>query len=239
MLRRLSEIEGLDRLRYTTSHPRDMDDELIEAHRDLKSLMPYLHLPVQSGSDKILKSMNRKHTRDEYFRLIDRIREAAPDIALSGDFIVGFPGESDADFEDTMDLIRRVEYGSAFSFKYSQRPGTPGATMEDQVPEDVKTARLSELQALLTQQQKAFNASRLGMVCDVLLEKKGRLPGQLVGKSPWLQPVQLDAPENLIGTIQAVEIIEIGSNSLFGRRIDGQNETLSKAPDLKEVAFDA
>lgn len=239
LLRRLSEIEGLDRFRYTTSHPRDMDDELIEAHRDLKSLMPYLHLPVQSGSDKILKSMNRKHTRDEYFRLIDRIRAAAPDIALSGDFIVGFPGESDADFEDTMDLIRRVEYGSAFSFKYSQRPGTPGATMEDQVPEDVKAARLSELQALLTQQQKAFNASRLGMVCDVLLEKKGRLPGQLVGKSPWLQPVQLDASENLIGTIQAVEIIEIGSNSLFGRRIDGQNETLSKAPDLKEVAFDA
>ncbi|WP_150523647.1 tRNA (N6-isopentenyl adenosine(37)-C2)-methylthiotransferase MiaB [Roseibium sediminis] len=239
LLRRLAEIEGLDRLRYTTSHPRDMDDELIEAHRDLKSLMPYLHLPVQSGSDKILKAMNRKHTRDDYFRLIDRIREAAPDIALSGDFIVGFPGESDADFEDTMDLIRRVGYGSAFSFKYSQRPGTPGATMADQVPEDVKTARLAELQALVTEQQKAFNASRLGMTCDVLFEKKGRLPGQLVGKSPWLQPVQIDAPDVLIGSVQPVEIVEIGSNSLFGRLIEGHNETLSQAPDLKEVAFDA
>jgi len=239
LLRRLSEIDGLDRLRYTTSHPRDMDDELIEAHRDLKTLMPYLHLPVQSGSDKILKAMNRKHTRDEYFRLIDRIREASPDLALSGDFIVGFPGETDADFEDTMDLIRRVEYGSAFSFKYSQRPGTPGATMSDQVPEDVKSSRLAELQALLTEQQRAFNASRLGMVCDVLLEKKGRQAGQLTGKSPWLQAVQLDAPAELIGTIQAVEIIEIGSNSLFGRRIGGQDEVPSTAPDLKEMAFDA
>ncbi len=224
LLRRLSEIDGLDRLRYTTSHPRDMDDDLIEAHRDLKSLMPYLHLPVQSGSDKILKSMNRKHTREDYFRLIDRIREAAPDIALSGDFIVGFPGETDQDFEDTMDLIRRVGYGSAFSFKYSQRPGTPGATMDDQVPEEVKSARLAELQALVNEQQKAFNASRMGMTCDVLLEKKGRNPGQLVGKSPWLQAVQLDAPEELIGTIQAVEIVEIGSNSLFGRLIAGQDK---------------
>lgn len=223
LLRRLSEIDGLDRLRYTTSHPRDMDDGLIEAHRVLKSLMPYLHLPVQSGSDKILKAMNRRHTRDDYFRLIDRIREASPEIALSGDFIVGFPGETDQDFEDTMDLIRRVEYGSAFSFKYSQRPGTPGATMADQVAEDVKSARLQELQALLSDQQKAFNASRKGMVCDVLLEKTGRNPGQLVGKSPWLQPVQLDAPESLIGTIQAVEIVDIGSNSLFGQMIAGQD----------------
>ncbi|QFT34797.1 (Dimethylallyl)adenosine tRNA methylthiotransferase MiaB [Labrenzia sp. THAF82] len=224
LLRRLSEIDGLDRLRYTTSHPRDMDDDLIDAHRDLKTLMPYLHLPVQSGSDKILKSMNRRHTRDDYFRLIDRIREATPDIALSGDFIVGFPGETDQDFEDTMDLIRRVEYGSAFSFKYSQRPGTPGATMDDQVPEDLKSERLAQLQALVSEQQKAFNASRLGMTCDVLLEKKGRNPGQLVGKSPWLQPVQLDAPESLIGSVQAVEIVEIGPNSLFGRLNAGQDE---------------
>lgn len=224
LLRRLSEIDGLDRLRYTTSHPRDMDDDLIDAHRDLKTLMPYLHLPVQSGSDKILKSMNRRHTRADYFRLIDRIREATPDIALSGDFIVGFPGETDQDFEDTMDLIRRVEYGSAFSFKYSQRPGTPGATMDEQVPEDLKSERLAQLQALVSEQQKAFNASRLGMTCDVLLEKKGRNPGQLVGKSPWLQPVQLDAPESLIGSVQAVEIVEIGSNSLFGRLNAGQDE---------------
>lgn len=225
LLRRLAEVDGIDRLRYTTSHPRDMDDDLIEAHRDLGSLMPYLHLPVQSGSDKILKAMNRRHTRDEYFRLIDRIREAAPGLALSGDFIVGFPGETDQDFQDTMDLIRRVEYGSAFSFKYSQRPGTPGATMDGQVPEDVKSARLAKLQALVSEQQQAFNASRLGMIFDVLLERKGRNPGQLVGKSPWLQPVQLDAPEDLIGSIQAVEIVKIGSNSLFGRLIAGQDET--------------
>ena len=223
LLRSLAEIEGLDRLRYTTSHPRDMDEDLIGAHRDLTSLMPYLHLPVQSGSDKILKAMNRRHTRDEYFGLIDRIREACPEIALSGDFIVGFPDETDQDFEDTMDLIRRVGYGSAFSFKYSQRPGTPGATMDNQVPEEVKSARLADLQALVSAQQKSFNESRLGMVCSVLLEKKGRNAGQLVGKSPWLQPVQLDAPEALIGSIQAVEIVKIGSNSLFGQIIDRQN----------------
>ncbi|WP_153770332.1 tRNA (N6-isopentenyl adenosine(37)-C2)-methylthiotransferase MiaB [Labrenzia sp. CE80] len=240
LLRRLSEIDGLDRLRYTTSHPRDMDDELIDAHRDLKTLMPYLHLPVQSGSDKILAAMNRKHTRDEYFRLIDRIREASPDIAMSCDFIVGFPGETDQDFEDTMDLIRRVEYGSAFSFKYSQRPGTPGATMTDQVPEDVKSARLAELQALVASQQTAFNASRLGMTCDVLFERKGRNPGQLVGKSPWLQPVPVDAPEALIGTIQAVEIVEIGSNSLFGRLVAGHHTSNGSSHDaIKEAAFDA
>ena len=230
LLRRLSEIDGLDRLRYTTSHPRDMDDDLIDAHRDLKSLMPYLHLPVQSGSDKILKAMNRRHTRDDYFRLLDRIRAATPDIALSGDFIVGFPGETDQDFEDTMDLIRRVGYGSAFSFKYSQRPGTPGATMDDQVPEDVKSARLAELQALVSEQQKSFNASRMGMTCDVLLEKKGRNAGQLVGKSPWLQPVQLDAPESMIGTIQAVEIVDIGSNSLFGKLVAGQDDRAFSGP---------
>jgi tRNA-2-methylthio-N6-dimethylallyladenosine synthase len=224
LLRRLSEVDGLDRLRYTTSHPRDMDDDLIKAHQDLKSVMPYLHLPVQSGSDKILKAMNRRHTRDEYFQLIDRIREAAPDLALSGDFIVGFPGETDQDFEDTMDLIRRVQYGSAFSFKYSQRPGTPGATMDGQVPEDIKSERLAKLQALVSEQQQAFNASRLGMTFNVLLEKKGRNAGQLVGKSPWLQPVQLDAPESLIGSIQAVEIVKIGSNSLFGQLIDGQDD---------------
>ncbi len=238
LLRRLSEIDGLDRLRYTTSHPRDMDDDLIEAHRDLKSLMPYLHLPVQSGSDRILKAMNRKHTRDDYFRLLDRIRDAVPDIALSGDFIVGFPGESDQDFEDTMDLIRRVEYGSAFSFKYSQRPGTPGATMDGQVPEDIKSARLAELQTLVSAQQKAFNASRRGMVCDVLLEKKGRNAGQLVGKSPWLQPVQIDAPESLIGSVQAVEIVDIGSNSLFGRLNAGQDEAGTFEPRLRRNSGD-
>ena len=198
-----------------------MDDDLIAAHRDLDSLMPYLHLPVQSGSDRVLKAMNRRHTRDDYFRLIERIREAAPGLALSGDFIVGFPGETDRDFQDTMDLIRQVEYGSAFSFKYSPRPGTPGAALEDQVPKEVKSERLAELQALVSAQQQAFNASRLGMTFDVLLERKGRNPGQLVGKSPWLQPVQLDAPQEMIGSIQPVEIVKIGSNSLFGELIAG------------------
>nr|WP_235860458.1 tRNA (N6-isopentenyl adenosine(37)-C2)-methylthiotransferase MiaB [Roseibium suaedae] len=231
LLRRLAEIDGLDRLRYTTSHPRDMADDLIEAHRDLAELMPYLHLPVQSGSDRILAAMNRKHTRDEYFRLVDRIREAAPDIALSCDFIVGFPGETDQDFQDTMDLIRRVEYGSAFSFKYSQRPGTPGATMSDQVPEDVKSARLLELQELIANQQTAFNASRQGMTCNVLIERKGRHAGQVVGKSPWLQPVAIDGSEDLIGTIQAVEITRIAANSLFGRLIAGHHDLIGSTAD--------
>lgn len=231
LLRRLAEIDGLDRLRYTTSHPRDMADDLIEAHRDLAELMPYLHLPVQSGSDRILAAMNRKHTRDEYFRLVDRIREAAPDIALSCDFIVGFPGETDQDFQDTMDLIRRVEYGSAFSFKYSQRPGTPGATMSDQVPEDVKSARLLELQELIANQQTAFNASRQGMTCNVLIERKGRHAGQVVGKSPWLQPVAIDGAEDLIGTIQAVEITRIAANSLFGRLIAGHHDLIGSTAD--------
>ncbi len=223
LLRRLAEIEGLDRLRYTTSHPRDMDAELIEAHRDLPQLMPYLHLPVQSGSDRILKAMNRKHTREAYFRLIDRIREARPDMALSGDFIVGFPGETDADFRDTMDLVERVGYASAFSFKYSPRPGTPGAKLPDQVPDDVMTARLHELQDLITRQQKAFNASLVGSVCEVLFEKPGRNPGQVAGRSPFLQPVQVEAPESLIGEIATVEITGTGSNSLFARLATGHN----------------
>ena len=240
LLRRLAEVPGLDRLRYTTSHPRDMDDDLIAAHRDLKELMPYLHLPVQSGSDRILAAMNRRHTRDDYFRLIDSIREAAPGLALSGDFIVGFPGETDQDFADTLDLVRRVEYAACFSFKYSQRPGTPGATMADQVPENVKTARLLELQGLLADQQRAFNRSRVGMRMDVLFEKVGRMPGQITGKSPWLQPVQVDGPQDLIGTIQTVEIYDTGSNSLFGRLIAGHTDAqLSSTSPAKEAAIDA
>ncbi|WP_279629384.1 tRNA (N6-isopentenyl adenosine(37)-C2)-methylthiotransferase MiaB [Pannonibacter carbonis] len=230
LLRRLAEIPGLDRLRYTTSHPRDMDDELIEAHGELPELMPYLHLPVQSGSDRILAAMNRKHTRDDYFRLIDRIRAKAPGLALSGDFIVGFPGETDADFADTMDLVRQVEYAACFSFKYSQRPGTPGATMADQVPEEIKTERLLELQALLTEQQRAFNRSRVGMRMDVLFEKIGRMPGQITGRSPWLQPVQVDGPLDMLGTIQTVEITGISSNSLFGRLIAGHNDQAAGLP---------
>ncbi|PHP69034.1 tRNA (N6-isopentenyl adenosine(37)-C2)-methylthiotransferase MiaB [Zhengella mangrovi] len=215
----LAGVEGLERLRYTTSHPRDMDDALIAAHRDLPALMPYLHLPVQAGSDRILKAMNRRHTGDDYRRLVDRIRAARPDIALSGDFIVGFPGETDADFEDTMRLIRDVTYAQAFSFKYSPRPGTPGADLPDQVPAQAKDGRLQALQALLAEQQAAFAASLVGRTMDVLVEKPGRHAGQKVGRSPWLQPVILDENDIEIGDIVEVRITKAGSNSLFGARV--------------------
>ncbi len=215
LLYRLAEIPGLARLRYTTSHPRDMDDRLIEAHRDLRALMPYLHLPVQAGSDRVLKAMNRRHTGDEYLRLIERIRGARPDIAMSGDFIVGFPGESDQDFEDTLAMVEAVKYAQAFSFKYSTRPGTPGADLTDQVPEDVKAERLERLQALLLKQQNDFAQSLVGKTMDVLLEKPGRMPGQLIGRSPWLQSVNLDANDMKIGDIIHVRITATGPNSLF------------------------
>ncbi|NMG40418.1 tRNA (N6-isopentenyl adenosine(37)-C2)-methylthiotransferase MiaB [Chelativorans sp. ZYF759] len=215
LLFRLAEIPGIARLRYTTSHPRDMDDALIAAHRDLGTLMPYLHLPVQSGSDRILKAMNRRHTAADYLRLIDRIRAARPDIAMSGDFIVGFPGETDADFEDTMRLIKEVTYAQAFSFKYSPRPGTPGADLEFQVSEAVKDERLQKLQALLSRQQSAFAASLVGRDMELLLEKPGRMPGQRVGRSPWLQPVIVDETAGEIGDIVNVRITQAGSNSLF------------------------
>ncbi|HEV7306658.1 tRNA (N6-isopentenyl adenosine(37)-C2)-methylthiotransferase MiaB [Ensifer sp.] len=219
LLLRLGEIEGLARLRYTTSHPRDMDDSLIEAHRSMAKLMPYLHLPVQSGSDRILKAMNRRHTAAEYLALIARIRAVQPDLALSGDFIVGFPGETEADFEDTMRLVEAVGYAQAFSFKYSTRPGTPGAELGDQVPEDVKAKRLEKLQALLFSQQRAFAESCVGREIDLLLEKPGRMPGQLVGRSPWLQPVNVDAKASQIGDIIKVRIIKAGNNSLFAEMI--------------------
>lgn len=215
LLYRLAEIPGLARLRYTTSHPRDMDDRLIEAHRDLRALMPYLHLPVQAGSDRVLKAMNRRHTGDEYLRLIERIRGARPDIAMSGDFIVGFPGESDQDFEDTLAMVEAVKYAQAFSFKYSTRPGTPGADLTDQVPEDVKAERLERLQSLLLKQQNDFAQSLVGKTMDVLLEKPGRMPGQLIGRSPWLQSVNLDANDMKIGDIIHVRITATGPNSLF------------------------
>ena len=215
LLYRLAEIPGLARLRYTTSHPRDMDDRLIEAHRDLRALMPYLHLPVQAGSDRILKAMNRRHTGAEYLRLIERIRGARPDIAMSGDFIVGFPGETDQDFEDTLAMVDAVKYAQAFSFKYSTRPGTPGADLTDQVPEDVKAERLERLQALLLKQQTDFAQSLVGKTMDVLLEKPGRMPGQLIGRSPWLQSVNLDANDMKIGDIIHVRITATGPNSLF------------------------
>jgi tRNA-2-methylthio-N6-dimethylallyladenosine synthase len=215
LLHELAKIDGLARLRYTTSHPRDMDDALIEAHRDLECLMPYLHLPVQAGSDRLLKAMNRKHTSDEYRRLVGRIRAARPDIALSGDFIVGFPGETEADFEDTMRLIRDIGYAQAYSFKYSPRPGTPGADLADQLPDALKSERLQRLQALLAEQQAAFMQGLEGKTISVLLEKPGREPGQIAGRSPWLQPVVCSETVGKIGDIVNVRISRASANSLL------------------------
>ncbi|WP_027993177.1 tRNA (N6-isopentenyl adenosine(37)-C2)-methylthiotransferase MiaB [Sinorhizobium meliloti] len=226
LLRRLGEIDGLARLRYTTSHPRDMDDSLIEAHRSMAKLMPYLHLPVQSGSDRILKAMNRRHTAAEYLALVERIRAVQPDLALSGDFIVGFPGETDQDFQDTLRLVEEVNYAQAFSFKYSTRPGTPGAELKEQVPEDVKAKRLEILQALLVKQQRGFAEACVGREIDLLLEKPGRMPGQLVGRSPWLQPVNVDAKASQIGDIIRVRITKAGPNSLFAEMI-GESDARS------------
>lgn len=214
LLYHLADMPGIERLRYTTSHPRDMDERLINAHRDLRKLMPYLHLPVQSGSDRILKAMNRRHTAAEYIALIDKIRAVRPDIALSGDFIVGFPGETDADFEDTLKLVETIGYASAFSFKYSARPGTPGAEMKDHVPEQVKSERLERLQALLMAQQTAFQQSLVGQTVEVLVEKPGRFDNQMVGRSPWLLPVIIDAKDTRIGAIIMARITKAGSNSL-------------------------
>ncbi|WP_247642253.1 tRNA (N6-isopentenyl adenosine(37)-C2)-methylthiotransferase MiaB, partial [Brucella abortus] len=219
LLFRLARIPGIARLRYTTSHPRDMDDSLIAAHRDLRQLMPYLHLPVQSGSDRILKAMNRRHKADEYLRLIERIRNVRPDMALSGDFIVGFPGETDQDFEDTMQLVRDVNYAQAYSFKYSPRPGTPGADLDDHVEEAVKDERLQRLQALLSAQQYAFQDSMIGRKMDVLLEKPGREAGQMVGRSPWLLPVIIDDNKDRVGDIIHVKIVSTGTNSLIAQKL--------------------
>ncbi len=219
LLFRLARIPGVARLRYTTSHPRDMDDTLIAAHRDLRQLMPYLHLPVQAGSDRILKAMNRRHKADEYIRLVERIREVRPDMALSGDFIVGFPGETDQDFEDTMRLVREVHYAQAYSFKYSPRPGTPGADLPDHVEESVKDERLQRLQALLSEQQYAFQDSLVGREMDVLLEKKGRFDRQMVGRSPWLLPAIVDDNEDAVGEIIRVKITGTGTNSLIAQKL--------------------
>ncbi|MFT8368710.1 MAG: tRNA (N6-isopentenyl adenosine(37)-C2)-methylthiotransferase MiaB [Acetobacter papayae] len=212
----LAEIPGLVRIRYTTSHPRDMDDALIAAHRDLPQLMPFLHLPVQSGSDRILRAMNRGHTADEYRDLVRRLREARPDLALSSDFIVGHPGESDADFEATMELVRDTGFALAYSFKYSPRPGTPAAGAGMQVPEDVKDSRLQALQQLLRQQQDAFNQTMVGQSMPVLFTGTGRKPGQIAGRSPWLQPVHVQGSPSLIGQEIMVRITERLTNSLGG-----------------------
>jgi tRNA-2-methylthio-N6-dimethylallyladenosine synthase len=215
----LAEIDGLDRIRFTTSHPNDMDDALIEAHGTCDKLMPYLHLPVQSGSDRILKAMNRKHTRAQYIDLIARIRAARPDLLLSGDFIVGYPGETEAEFEDTLNLVRTVGYGQAYSFKYSARPGTPAAERAPVDP-DVASARLQRLQALLSEQQTQAQDAMVGRRVKVLFEKPGRMEGQIVGKSDYLHAVHVDGPESLIGTIASVDIIASGPNSLSGRLVD-------------------
>ena len=215
LLARAAEIPGIERLRYTTSHPRDMADDLISAHRDLPELMPCLHLPVQSGSDRVLAAMNRRHGRELYLSLIERVRAARPDIAVSSDFIVGFPGETEDDFAATLDLIERVGFTQAYSFKYSPRPGTPAAEMQ-QIDETVKASRLARLQDLLEHQQRAFNRSLVGRTLDVLFEKPGRLAGQIVGRSPYLQPVQVTASPDRIGTIAAVRVVEAGLKSLSG-----------------------
>jgi tRNA-2-methylthio-N6-dimethylallyladenosine synthase len=216
LLRALAAIEGLTRLRYTTSHPLDVDDALIAAHRDLPQLMPFLHLPVQSGSDRVLSAMNRRHRAADYRGVIERLREARPDIAFSSDFIVGFPGETAADFAATLDLVRGVGFAQAFSFKYSPRPGTPAATMPDQVPDAVKSERLAELQALLAEQQRRFNAAQIGRELLVLFEKPGRHRGQLVGRSPYLQAVHAEASDALIGAALPVKVTRVLPNSLAG-----------------------
>jgi len=220
LCRRLACVDGIARLRYTTSHPRDMDDELIAAHAALPALMPYVHLPVQSGSDRILDAMNRKHTAAHYLDIVAKMRAARADLAFTSDFIVGFPGETEEDFQDTLKLVETVGFAGAYTFAYSVRPGTPAAEMEAQVPEDVKTDRLHRLQALIAGQQRAFNASFVGKTLDVLLEKPGRLSGQLVGKSPYLQTVQVMAPPELIGSIVPLAIVDIGTNTLFGALAD-------------------
>ena len=216
LVRQLAAIDGIERIRYTTSHPRDMDEALIAAHAEIPELMPYLHLPVQSGSNRILKAMNRAHTADSYLELIGRIRGARPDIAMSGDFIVGFPGERDADFEATLSLVREVGHAAAFSFKYSRRPGTPAAALPGQVAEEVKDERLARLNALLDEQQKAFNAAQVGKVLPVLFEKPGRHPGQLSGRSPYLQAIHCEGPAGLIGQIAPVRIEAAAKMSLGG-----------------------
>ncbi len=216
LIRALAELEGIERLRYTTSHPRDMGEDLIAAHRDEQKLMPYLHLPFQAGADRILAAMNRKHTADDYRRLVDKIRRARPDIALSTDIIVGFPGETEAEFQQTMALTAEIGFAQAYSFKYSPRPGTPAAKIEEQIPEDVRTDRLHRLQALLNRQQKNFNAACVGQVFPVLFERSGRQDGQLVGRSPYLQPVHASGANELLGRIIPVEISAAGANSLTG-----------------------
>lgn len=233
LIENLSQIEGLERLRYTTSHPGNVDQDLIDAHHNIDKLMPYLHLPVQSGSDKILKAMNRKHTITEYISILDKFRQARPDIVFSSDFIVGYPGETEEDFQLTLDLIKHVKFAQAYSFKYSQRPGTPASTLERQVPEDVKIERLERLQSLMKSQQIAFNQQMIGQTLTVLWERKGRHSGQLIGRSPYLQSVHTYGAESLMGTLSDVIITHATLNSLTGVLVsDSSHETTDCLHDL-------
>jgi len=218
LIRALDELPGLERIRYTTSHPNDMTEGLIRAHAEVGKLMPFLHLPVQSGSGRVLKAMNRSHSRDSYLAIIERVRAARPDIAISGDFIVGFPGETEADFQATLEIVRAVNYAQAYSFKYSPRPGTPAAEMKGQVSASVMDERLQRLQALLNEQQLAFNRLSLGRRTDVLIERRGKKPGQMIGKTPWLQSVHLETGA-AIGDMVEVEIVSAGPNSLAGAQL--------------------
>jgi tRNA-2-methylthio-N6-dimethylallyladenosine synthase len=222
LLARIAEVPGIARLRYTTSHPCDMDESLIAAHRDLPSLMPFLHLPVQSGSDRVLAAMNRRHTRADYLAAIARMRAARPEVAFSSDFIVGFPGESEDDFDATLALVDEVGYASAYSFKYSARPGTPAADMPDQIPQELKSERLHRLLERIDRHQAAFNAQCVGRTIDVLFEKPGRYAGQIVGRSPYLQPVHVMGSAEMIGEIAAVTVTEINAYSLLGTPAHGR-----------------
>ncbi|HEY3812164.1 MAG TPA: tRNA (N6-isopentenyl adenosine(37)-C2)-methylthiotransferase MiaB [Caulobacteraceae bacterium] len=219
LIRRVAGVEGIDRIRYTTSHPADMGEDLIAAHGELDELMPYLHLPVQAGSNRVLRAMNRKHTAESYVALIEKIRTARPDIAISGDFIVGFPGETEKDFEDTLNLVRTVRYASAFSFKYSRRPGTPAAAMPNQVAREVADDRLQRLLAVLDEQRHGFDAAQVGRTFPVLFEKPGRKAGQAIGRSPYLQAVHAENARALIGRITPVRIAAAVSNSLLGELV--------------------
>jgi tRNA-2-methylthio-N6-dimethylallyladenosine synthase len=222
----IAKIGGIERIRYTTSHPSDMSEDLIEAHATVPQLMPYLHLPVQSGSNKILKAMNRKHTVESYLETLAAMRKARPDIALASDFIVGFPGETESDFEDTMELVRAVGYAGAYSFKYSRRPGTPASELARQVPNEVADDRLQRLQALITEQMRAFNAAKIGQTFDVLFTAKGRNEGQILGRSPWLQSVHVEGPEHLIGQLAKVTIIGTMPNSLTGQLVSAKEASV-------------
>ena len=219
LIRELAKIDGLHRIRYMTSHPNDMTEGLIEAHGEIDKLMPFLHLPVQAGSDRILKAMNRSHTADSYLKIIEKTRAVRPDIAISGDFIVGFPGETDADFEETLQLVRDVDYAMAYSFKYSPRPGTPAADMDGQIATSIMDERLQRLQALLNEQQARFNTNTVGRHCDILLEREGKFSGQFIGKSPWLQSVIVNDSAAAIGDLIEVEIASAGPNSLIANLV--------------------